>query len=180
MSPSTSLSCRCGQVRIELTGQPMLSADCCCDSCRKAAAQLEELPGAAPLGGPHGETPFVLYRKDRIGLPEGRGNLRVFRLSPAATTRRIVAACCNTPLFMEFTGGHWLSLYGTLWPEGARPAPDLRTMTRDLSDPAALPDDVPNHKTQPLWFFGRLLGAWIGMGFRSPEIDVEGELYART
>lgn len=179
MSLPTTFTCRCGEVRIEVTGAPILDADCCCESCRAAGERLRNLPGAPAVIGPHGETRFVLYRKDRIRLPGGARHLRAFRLSPEATTRRVVADCCNTPLFLEFKGGHWLSLYGTLWPEGTLPKPDLRTMTRDLPDPAWLPGDVPNYRTQSLWFFRRLLGAWIAMGFRNPKIEVEGELDAR-
>ena len=89
-----------------------------------------------------------------------------------------MASCCDTPLFLEFKGGHWLSLYGALWPDATRPRAELRTMTRDLPDRASLPDDVPNCSTQSFGFYGRLFGAWVAMGLRSPTIDVEGELDA--
>ena len=51
-------------------------------------------------------------------------------------------------------------------------------MTRDLEDPSALPDDVPNAKSHNFSFFIKLLGAWIAMGFRSPKIPVKGEIHA--
>ncbi|MDP2732120.1 MAG: hypothetical protein Q8O63_03265, partial [Hoeflea sp.] len=80
------------------------------------------------------------------------------------------------PVFLEFTSGHWLSLYAQLWPDGKLPRLEMRTMTGDLDDPSALPDDVPNLKQHSLTFYARVLGAWIRMGFRSPKFSVEGEL----
>ncbi len=178
MTPTDSLTCRCGRVHIKLSGEPMVCADCCCSSCQSAAQRLARLPGAPKLPGPFGETRFVLYRKDRVHLPGSSSNLYAFRLSTRATTRRVVAQCCNTPLFLEFKGGHWLSLYGALWPDGTRPRAQLRTMTRDLPNRAALPDDIPNCSTHSFGFYRRLFGAWVAMGLRSPTIDVEGELDA--
>ena len=167
----TELACRCGRCRLALTGPPMIAVACCCDSCRKAAAQLEALPGGRPMLGPQGETGFVLYRKDRVRLP-APAQMRAHRLRPDAPTRRVVAACCNTPLFLEFQKGHWLSLYASLWPAGTAPAPQLRTMTADLPDRTALPDDIPNAKTQSPGFFWVLLKAWIAMGLRAPQLDI--------
>jgi hypothetical protein len=126
-----------------------------------------------------GATRFVLYRKDRVHLRSGAGRLKELRLTPAAKTRRVVATCCQTPVFLEFENGHWLSLYGRLWPAGTLPRLEMRTMTADLPAGAALPDDVPNGKRQPISFFVKLLRAWIAMGFRSPKIAfVEGRLDA--
>ena len=72
--------------------------------------------------------------------------------------------------------GHWLSLYGGLWPDGALPQLELRTMTSDLTDEAVLPDDVPNAKKQNLTFFAKLIGAWVAMGFRNPKMPVAVEI----
>ncbi len=175
---TTRLSCACGKVRLEVHSDPIVNAECCCNSCREAGRRLAALPGAQPVLGPHGTTRFVLYRKDRVTFPEGADLLREFRLSPRSRTRRVVAGCCNTPVFVDLAGGHWLSLYGSLWPAGELPPLDLRTMTRDLEDPSVLPDDVPNAKSHSISFFIKLLGAWIAMGFRNPEIPVKGEIHA--
>jgi hypothetical protein len=51
-------------------------------------------------------------------------------------------------VFLEFAGGHWLSLYACLWPEHDLPPMTERTMTADLADPSTLPDDVPNQRRQ--------------------------------
>ena len=105
--------------------------------------------------------------------------LKEFRLTPTSKTRRVVATCCNTPVFAEFHGGHWLSLFGCLWPKGTLPPLELRTMTGDLADASVLPNDVPNGKRQSFAFYAKLLGAWIAMGFKVPKITfVNGEIHA--
>lgn len=175
MTQTSRVGCACGLVRIEIEKAPIVSAECHCESCRTAGAKLRDRGAAMTLLEENGGTRFVLYRKDRVRIEADAGLLRAFRLTAASKTRRILAACCDTPLFLEFQGGHWLSLYGRLWPEGSLPPLDLRTMTSDLPDASILPDDVPNGKRQSLSFFAKLLGAWIAMGFRSPKVAVGHE-----
>lgn len=172
-TPHSPLHCTCGRFRLELTGQPILNAECCCDSCRAAGARLEALPSAPRVLDAKGATRFVLYRKDRVRFQTG-GALKEFRLTPAAKTRRVVTACCHTPVFLEFQNGHWLSLYGCLWPEGTLPPLEMRTMTGDLPAGTVLPNDVPNARRQSAAFMFKLLGAWIAMGFKAPRIAVDG------
>jgi hypothetical protein len=173
-----TLSCTCGQVRlaVEAAG-PIASVECCCTSCREAGSRLARLPGAVPVLSSFGATRFELYRKDRVRVLGGEGRLGEFRLSPKARTRRVVATCCNAPVFLEFEGGHWLSLYGSLWPEGTLPPLQMRTMTADLPDPSVLPSDVPNARGQSLSFFAKLLGAWVAMGFLAPKVKVASTLH---
>ncbi len=114
----TYLRCGCGQVHLELTGAPIVSAECCCTSCRTAGLRMQDLPGAPRLLTDYGATPFVLYRKDRVQIVEGAEHLAGFRLDPKSKSRRVAATCCNTPVFLDFEVGHWLSLYGSLWPAG--------------------------------------------------------------
>jgi hypothetical protein len=178
MTHVTPLACACGQVGLEVERAPIVTAECHCNSCRAAGTRLQTLSGAPPVLEANGGTRFVLYRKDRVRFLDGVERLAALRLTPEAKTRRVVATCCNTPVFLEFENGHRLSLYGCLWPEGTRPPLELRTMTSDLPDSAVLPDDVPNAKQQSFSFFAKLLGAWIAMGFRSPKITVgQGETH---
>lgn len=178
MTHVTRLACACGQVQLEVDRAPIVSTECHCNSCRAAGAKLQTLPAAPPILEPNGGTRFVLYRKDRVRFLQGAERLKELRLIPGAKTRRVVATCCNTPIFLEFQNGHWLSLYGCLWPQGKLPPLELRTMTGDLPDASALADDVPNGKRQSFSFFARLVGAWIAMGFRSPKIRVvHGEIH---
>lgn len=156
-----------------------MSTECCCNSCREAGGKLQSLPGAPPLLEDSGTTRFVVYRKDRVRFLQGTDALKELRLTARSPTRRVVASCCNTPVFLEFQNGHWLSLYGGLWPAAALPPLEMRTMAGDLPDPTVLSDDVPNAKTHSVSFFAKLLGAWVAMGFRSPKITiVNGEIHA--
>ena len=179
MTHITELRCACGGTRLEVESRPIITAECHCESCRAAAARLGALPGAPTVLELNGGTRFALYRKDRIRFRHGVALLKEHRLTPKASTRRVVATCCNTPVFLEFEHGHWLSLYAALWPEGTRPPLEVRTMTMDRPPGTPLGDDVPNARRQSLSFMAKLLGAWIAMGFRSPKIDiVHGALHA--
>lgn len=175
MSSSTRLACACGQVEMVVTGEPFISTECHCDSCREAGERMESLPLARPMLEPNGGTRFVLYRKDRVDITRGRNLLRGYRLNESAPTRRVVATCCNSPVFLEFKGGHWLSLYSSLWPASEAPAPDIRTMTSDRAASVALDSAIPSGKWQTMGFYGKLLTAWIAMGFKVPRIEIEDE-----
>jgi hypothetical protein len=176
MSKPTDIACACGRVHLQVHGKPITSVECCCTSCRTAGGMLETLDGAPKIVGPHGTTRFVLYRKDRVTIVSGMDLLAEHRLSPGAGTRRVMATCCKTPVFLDLKGGHWFSLYGNLWPANTLPALEMRTMTSDLPDAGSLPNDVRNLKHQSLRFFAKLLGAWIAMGFRSPYLPISGKL----
>lgn len=176
---STALSCRCGEVTLKVEGKPIMSAECLCSDCQAAGAVLQALPGAPATLNAKGATRFVMYRKDRVQCTRGQHQLREHRLSEGAPTRRVVAVCCNTPMFLEFSHGHWLSLYGGLWTDATIPPLEIRTMTRSRPAGIELPDDVPNPKTHTFSFYGKLFGAWVAMGFRTPKVDyVAGPLEA--
>ncbi|KXF76720.1 hypothetical protein ATN84_11840 [Paramesorhizobium deserti] len=178
MKQTTQLACACGKFHLELEAAPIIGAECHCSSCREAGARLQTLPTAGPVLQQNGGTRFVLYRKDRVRFLDGAEWLKEFRLKPESKTRRVIATCCNTPVFLEFQGGHWLSLYESLWPEGTTPPPALRTMTSDIPAGTTLSDDVPNAKHHSFSFFAKLLSAWIAMGFRSPKVQINGAIDA--
>ena len=146
-----------------------MAVTCMCESCAEAASRLEALPGAEMVRNAHGGTDFVMYRKDRVAVPQGADQLAAMRLTPDAKTRRVVATCCATPMFLEFQSGHWLSVYANLWPAAERPPMEMRTMVRDAGG-TALPDDIPNLQSHNLKFMTKLMGAWVAMGFRAPKL----------
>lgn len=178
MPTELELSCRCGHTRLAVQGAPMLSVECLCNSCRQAGAVLQAQAEAPAVLDAKGATAFVMYRKDRVRYLSGIDTLREYRLTPTSKTRRVVASCCNTPMFLEFSQGHWLSLYRQLWPDDQQPPIQLRTMVSDLPDAgASLPKDVPNYRSQSMGFFFKLLTAWAAMGFRVPAMpDIHGAL----
>lgn len=174
MTEVTHLTCRCGKLHIELRAEPIITTECHCNSCREAGRRLEALPAGARVAEANDGTRFVLYRKDRVQVIRGAEQLREFRLTPKSSTRRIVAGCCNAPVFLEFKGGHWLSVYASLWPDGTRPPPELRTMTGDRGEGGQLDGAVPSGAWPTTKFYARLFGAWAAMGFKAPAATATG------
>lgn len=172
MKPSQRLlSCSCGQLSIPAIGDPIMTVSCYCHSCQTAARQLA-VPASPPFTGTDGGTPFVLYRKDRVEFPSSQA-LREHRLSSQSSTRRVIAACCGAPMFLEFEKGHWVSVYAARIPEAERPPLEMRTMTGDAPPDTVFTDRVPSYRTHSVPFMARLLWAWVLMGFRSPAIEVK-------
>ena len=167
---SLTASCRCGAVVLEAAGAPIVHAACYCASCQEAGRLLELLEGAPPILDADGGTDLVLYRKDRVRCVQGGERLQAHRLRPDSPTRRMVANCCNSAMFLDFTKGHWLSVYRARIPDAVPPL-DMRVMTANRREGVALPEDAPNYAAHSGKFMWRLLAAWIAMGFRRPEIN---------
>ena len=162
-------SCACGQVRLEAVGAPILSAVCYCESCRTAARAFEQVPGAPAVLDAGGGVAYCLFRKDRVTITQGADHLREHRLTPKSATRRVVATCCNAPMFLDFTSGHWLSLYrGRL--RGDAPPLEMGVMAKDWPAGAAPLGGLPTYPAHPARFMVRLLTAWAAMGFRRPKV----------
>jgi hypothetical protein len=168
-SQSLTASCLCGAVTFETAGSPIMSVICHCTSCRTAGRRIEERPGAPAVLDAVGGTAFLLYRKDRLRCTRGSEKLETLRLKPDSPTRRLVARCCNAPMALEFSKGHWLSMYRDRFPDHA-PPPEMRVMTADQPDDIPLPDDIPAYTRHSGRFMWRLLGAWIAMGLRIPRV----------
>jgi hypothetical protein len=148
-------TCLCGRVMLETTGQPMVSADCHCTSCQIAGEQLEALAGAPSVLNADGGTSVVLFRKDRVRCISGQDLLAGHRLKPDSPTRRVVATCCNSAMVLDFTKGHWLSVYKNRLPEEDRPRAEMRA-----------------HTGRFMW---RLLSTWAATGFRRVRVPFEVE-----
>ncbi|MET0438709.1 MAG: DUF6151 family protein [Devosia sp.] len=176
MTQSTRLNCSCGQFEMVVTGEPFIATECHCNSCREAGERMAKLPLARPMLEDNGGTRFVLYRKDRVEITKGKELLRAHRLSGTAPTRRVVTTCCNSPVFLEFKGGHWLSVYSSMWPAGQAPLPSIRTMTSDRAADVVLDAAIPSGTWQTAGFYGKLLTAWIAMGFKVPTIEIKDEV----
>jgi hypothetical protein len=171
------VACSCGQVAFEASGAPIVGAACYCSSCQKAGNIFEKLPGGEPVLESDGGTNYALYRKDRIRCVHSAELLREHRLSPTAPTRRVLAKCCNAPMFLEFKGGHWLSVYRERIHPDDRPPVEMRTMTADRRPGVEFSDGLPSYAKHSGRFMWRLLTAWAAMGFRAPKVEyVNGEL----
>ena len=163
-----SATCQCGKVEFEATGAPIVTGTCYCASCQEAGSRFEQLSAAPPVLDPDGGTGAVLYRKDRVRCFKGQEYLEEHRLKPESPTRRVVATCCNSPMFLEFTNGHWLTMYRNRFRNA--PPLEMRVMTKDRRAGVKLPADLPNLSGHSGKFMLKLLAAWIAMGFRTPKI----------
>ncbi len=170
-------SCTCGQSSLKITGTPIMTVACYCKSCQTAAVKLGSFSDAPPIMEEDGGTHFVMQRKDHVSCLKGAPYLREHRLTPDTSTRRVVATCCHSAMFLEFDAGHWLSIYAARLNPSDRPAIEQRTMTGDLPEETNFNDAIPSPKKHTFSFMWKLLAAWAAMGFKSPKIDyVKGPL----
>lgn len=153
---SRRATCQCGNVVFETAGAPILVAACYCTDCRKAGQAFEALASAPPVLDADGGTPLVVYRKDRIRCTQGREHLAARKLNSASPTRRVFATCCNSAMFVDFTKGHWLSLYRKRFGAGAPPL-QMRLMTAQRRGDVTLDRLVPNYPARPGNFLWKLI-----------------------
>lgn len=165
-----SAPCRCGRVELRIVGAPILRGICYCASCREAGRRHQAMPGADSGLAADGGTDYVLYRKDRVSCVRGGDLLEERRLKPESPTRRMVARCCNTAMFLDFTKGHWLTVYRGRLPGDIPPA-TMRMMTAERPEGVVLPDDIANYPGHSAKFMLKLLRAWMAMGFKRPAVD---------
>ncbi len=159
--------CSCGAVALALEGAPIVSVACYCDTCQEGSRRIEALPNAPSVREPDGGTAYVAYRKDRVTYAKGKELLRDYSLEQNPRTKRVVASCCNTAVMMRFDDArHWIPVYrARLGPNP--PAIQMRICTSYVADNAALPNDVPSHRSYPASLLIKLLSSRIAMLFRS-------------
>jgi hypothetical protein len=165
----TSASCRCGKVELQIIGAPILRGICYCASCQEAGRRYQAVSGTAAVLAEDGGTDYVLYRKDRVRCVKGRDLFEEQRLKPESPTRRMYTRCCNTAMFLDFTKGHWLTVYRGRLPSDI-PSATMRMMTAERPEGVILLDDMANYPGHSGKFMLKLLRAWIAMGFRRPAI----------
>jgi hypothetical protein len=125
---NTIARCSCGSVELETSGAPILSVACYCDDCQEGSRQIERLPNARPVRDPDGGIAYLLYRKDRMKCSKGAEHLRDYKIKKESHTRRVVATCCNSAMFLDFQKGHWFSVYRARF-EGDAPSLQMRVQT---------------------------------------------------
>ena len=160
-----SARCACGTVELEASGEPITSTVCYCESCQQGSRQIEALPHGRSVCGSDGGTAYVLYRKDRVEYSKGSQLLQGLKLRDESSTRRVVASCCDSPMFLDFEKGHWLSMYRTSL-QGGLPPLEMRVHTKSKPAGSNLPNDMPNYSGYSIKFMAKLFGAWIAMLLR--------------
>jgi len=159
--------CACGAVVLRMSGTPIITAVCYCDDCQAGARQIESYCTAPLVKGPDGGTSYVIYRKDRVDCTSGQEYLQSYKLKPDSSTKRVVAACCHSAMFLGFDDRkHWVDIYRSRV-DGAVPTPELGLCTRFKPIPAEGQTAVPGYPGYPFKFIARLLAArlamWLGL-----------------
>ena len=155
--------CRCGKVRFEATGDPILAGVCYCDDCQAGGRLIEALPNAATVLDPDGGSSTLVYRDDRWRCVDGETLLRGIKIRDRSPTTRFVASCCNTGMFLKYKRGHWVSAYRA--PFDTAPPVQMRTNLRYRNSHLPIPDDAPAYQRFPLALFWLLIKARIAMIF---------------
>lgn len=93
---------------------------------------------------------------------KGGEHLHDYKIKEESPTRRVVAACCNSAMFLDFQKGHWFSVYGARF-EGDAPPVQMRVQTKFKPQSIKDPGDVPSYASYPIKFMWKLAAARIAM-----------------
>jgi hypothetical protein len=164
MKPKTTLlaSCTCGSTKFEATGVPIVTVVCYCGDCQAGSRRIEALPNAPPVREPDGGTAYLLFRKDRLTCVMGGEFLRDLRIRESSPTKRVVASCCNSAMFLNFERGHWLSIYQARF-EGDVPPVQMRIQSKFKPEGTVMPKDAPAYASFPFKFIAKLMAARLAM-----------------
>lgn len=155
-------SCACGRVRCRAIGAPIVSLVCYCDDCQEGARRIEALPNAAGFRDADGGTPLLTYRDDRFSCSAGEELLVGYKISERAPTRRVVASCCNSAMFLKYRPGFWVSAYRARF-EGNLPPLQMRTQIEHRRVDTDLPRDVPCYRGFPPRLYAKIISARVTM-----------------
>jgi hypothetical protein len=149
-----------------LSGSPIRTFACYCDTCQEGSRRIESLPTAPSVRERDGGTAYVLYRKDRVTYTKGKELLKDYKLEQNPKTNRIVASCCNSAVLMRFDDArHWVPVYRARFGPNP-PAIQMRICTSFMPEDAAITNDVPSYRDYALPFMMKLLASRLAMLFR--------------
>ncbi len=159
-NPKLIAHCRCGKVEVAGWDEPIIVTACYCDDCRTAAQRIAASAGSAPGADPDGGTEFMVFRRDRIACTRGADRLQAMRLSDTSKTRRMIAGCCATPMYLAFDDKRpWASAFRAGFGAHA-PAVEMRICTRFKRSKVKAEDSVPSYHGYPPTMMLRILAAW--------------------
>ena len=166
--PTHVAHCRCGAVGVCAWGEPLIVSACYCEDCEAAAQRLAGSGDVTPPASVDGGTEFMLFRRDRIACTRGADRLQAMRLTDASKTRRMIAGCCATPMYLAFDDKRpWVSAFRASFGTDAPPV-EMRICTRSRRSEEKSEDALPNHSGYPPTMMVRILAAWPLMLFSRP------------
>lgn len=166
--PTHVSHCRCGAVEVCAWGEPLVVSACHCEDCQAAAQRLAASADLAPTAGADGGTEFMVFRRDRIACTRGADRLQAIRLTDASKTRRMIAGCCATPMYLAFDDKRpWVSGFRASFGPDAPPV-EMRICARFRRSEKNVEDGLPSHSGYPPTMMVRILAAWPLMLFSRP------------
>ena len=91
----------------------------------------------------------MLFRRDRIACTRGERHLQAMRLTGASKTRRMIAGCCTTPMYLAFDDKRpWVSAFRAGFGADAPPV-EMRICTRFRGPQEKADDGLPCHPGYP-------------------------------
>ena len=167
-NPTYVAHCQCGAVEVGAWAEPIAVNSCYCDDCQAAAERLAASANSAPATSADGGTEFMLFRRDRIACTRGADRLQAMRLTDASKTRRMIASCCATPMYLAFDDKRpWVSAFRACFGADAPPV-EMRICTRFRRSDEQADDGVRSHPGYPPAMILRILAAWPPMLFSRP------------
>ena len=162
-TPARNSSCACGRVQCQAIGAPIVSVVCYCDDCQEGARNIEALPNAARFRDADGGSPLLVYRDDRFKCLSGEELLVGYKIKENAPTRRMVASCCNSAMFLKFAPGFWISAYRARFEGDDLPPIEMRNQIKHRQADTALPTDAPGYPGFPMRLFAKIISARVSM-----------------
>ena len=157
-------SCKCGKVRFEASGEPIVSVVCYCSDCQAGGALIEQRPGAPAVRDPDGGTQLATFHAEQWRCLAGEELIEPVKLKPDSPTSRYVAACCNSGMYLEFAPGYWVSTYRNRFTDPLPPL-EWRQKLERRNSTLPFPDDLPRYRGFGIRTLGRLAGGYIGRLF---------------
>lgn len=154
-------TCECGRVEFEASGEPIVSAVCYCVDCQAAAKTIKDRFEKADVSENDGGTAYSTFHENQWVCVRGKDLLEGVTLNEKSPTTRYVASCCQSPIYLKFKHGFWVSTYRAQFRD---PLPPLEWRNKIASRKSDLPfpDDIPRFKGFPLRLFWRLIKAKLG------------------
>jgi hypothetical protein len=160
---TASVDCACGRVAVQAIGPPITSVVCYCNDCQEGARQLQLLPNAISIQEPDGGTAYLVYRKDRVTCLRGTSPLKHHKIRESSATNRVVASCCNSPMYLNFDDNkHWVDLYRSRCQGDVLPV-RMRICTKFNPEGRTIPTDVRQYPHYPMALLIKLVLAEAAM-----------------